>query len=52
MMQKKLTQKTYQNKLQNELDDSLFDDPFASKAKTAAHRDIHGYGGVYNSDFD
>ncbi len=40
------------NKLQNELDDSLFDDPFASKAKTAAHRDIHGYGGVYNSDFD
>ena len=32
---------------------SLYDeDPNASKAKTAAHKDIHGYGGVYNSDFN
>ena len=40
------------NKLQNELDDSLYDDPFASKAKTQANRDIGGNYGPYNYDFD
>jgi len=40
------------NKLQNELDDSLYDDPLASKAKTAANKDIAGNYGPYNYDFD
>jgi hypothetical protein len=40
------------NKLQNELDDSLYDDPLASKAKTAANKDIGGNYGPYNYDFD
>ena len=40
------------NKLENELDDSLYDDPFASKAKTQANRDIGGNYGPYNYDFD
>jgi hypothetical protein len=40
------------NKLQNELDASLFDDPLASKAKTAASKDISSNYGPYNYDFD
>jgi hypothetical protein len=40
------------NKLQNELDASLFDDPLASKAKTAASKDISSSYGPYNYDFD